>query len=388
MNDRALRQTEIGLGGKTNGIPRSESFTITAASEIMAILCLSENLADLKKRLGKIVIGEDEAGAPVLARDIKAVGAMCAILRDAVKPNLVQTLEHTPALVHGGPFANIAHGTSSVIAAKTALSLADYVITEAGFGADLGAEKFFDIFGRQTGLFPDCVVAVATIRALKMHGGVSLANLQDENLAALQRGFENLKAHLLNLQLFGITPIVALNAFSTDTKEETDLLLKLCRDMQVQAFVSNGWKDGSKGCITLAEEVINVCKNTSPHVNLLYQDNDTLYNKIRTIAQKIYHAKDVSLTAEAEKTLAKFTHWGYDKLPVCIAKTQNSLSHDKNLLGAPEGYTLPISEVRLSAGAGFVVVLTGNINTMPGLPEHPAAEAIDTDSNGNIIGLF
>ena len=525
LNDRALREVRIGLGGKANGIPRTDGFNISVASEIMAILCLAEDLADLKSRLNQIVIGETSDGTPVYARDLNAAGAMAAILKDAVLPNLVQTLEHTPAFVHGGPFANIAHGTSSVIAARTALALADYVVTEAGFGADLGAEKFFDIFARKSGLYPDAVVLVATVRALKMHGGVAKTDLNAENLPALEAGFANLRAHIANLRRFGAEPVVAVNRFVSDTPAELKLVQKLCRAEGVETVVSEGWGKGGKGCINLAKSVLNRIElnrnmnsaaaplspsavpaspvlpassagtpplasapmgssagtpplvsapmgssagtpplasapmgssagtpplvsapmgssagtpplasapqassaGTSPlasapqassagtpppasapqassagtpppasapmgssagSLRLLYPDALPLADKIRTVARGIYGAGRVTFTAAARRDLAKFTRWGYGRLPVCIAKTQNSISHDKTLLGAPRGYTFPITEVRLSAGAGFVVALSGEINTMPGLPRHPAAENIDVDENGIISGLF
>ena len=440
LNDRALREVRIGLGGKANGIPRTDGFNISVASEIMAILCLAEDLADLKSRLNQIVIGETSDGTPVYARDLNAAGAMAAILKDAVLPNLVQTLEHTPAFVHGGPFANIAHGTSSVIAARTALALADYVVTEAGFGADLGAEKFFDIFARKSGLYPDAVVLVATVRALKMHGGVAKTDLNAENLPALEAGFANLRAHIANLRRFGAEPVVAVNRFVSDTPAELKLVQKLCRAEGVEAVVSEGWGKGGKGCVNLAKSVLNrielnrnmnsaaapfsptiapaspALSASSPaaspstaslfttpggslsasslpatpggSLRLLYPDALPLTDKIRTVARGIYGAGRVKFTAAARRDLAKFTRWGYGRLPVCIAKTQNSISHDKTLLGAPRGYTFPITEVRLSAGAGFVVALSGEINTMPGLPRHPAAENIDVDENGIISGLF
>ena len=438
LNDRALREVRIGLGGKANGIPRTDGFNISVASEIMAILCLAEDLADLKSRLNQIVIGETSDGTPVYARDLNAAGAMAAILKDAVLPNLVQTLEHTPAFVHGGPFANIAHGTSSVIAARTALALADYVVTEAGFGADLGAEKFFDIFARKSGLYPDAVVLVATVRALKMHGGVAKTDLNAENLPALEAGFANLRAHIANLRRFGAEPVVAVNRFVSDTPAELKLVQKLCRAEGVEAVVSEGWGKGGKGCVNLAKSVLNrielnrnmnsaaapfsptiapaspALSASSPaaspstaslfttpggslsasslpatpggSLRLLYPDALPLTDKIRTVARGIYGAGRVKFTAAARRDLAKFTRWGYGRLPVCIAKTQNSISHDKTLLGAPRGYTFPITEVRLSAGAGFVVALSGEINTMPGLPRHPAAENIDVDENGIISG--
>ena len=427
LNERALREVRIGLGGKANGIPRTDGFNISVASEIMAILCLAENLADLKSRLNQIVIGETSDGTPVYARDLTAAGAMAAILKDAVLPNLVQTLEHTPAFVHGGPFANIAHGTSSVIAARTALALADYVVTEAGFGADLGAEKFFDIFARKSGLYPDAVVLVATVRALKMHGGVAKTDLNAENLPALEAGFANLRAHIANLRRFGAEPVVAVNRFVSDTPAELKLVQKLCRAEGVEAVVSEGWGKGWKVCINLAKSVLNRIElnrnmnsaaaplspsavpaspvlpassagtpplasapmgSSAGSLRLLYPDALPLADKLRTVARGIYGAGRVTFPAAARRDLAKLTRWGYGRLPVFIAKTHNSIALDKSLLGAPRGYTFPITEVRLSAGAGFVVALSGEINTMPGLPRHPAAENIDVDENGIISGLF
>lgn len=388
LNDRALREVTIGNGGKANGVPRTERFNISVASEVMAVLCLSQDLQDLKERLDRIVIGENENGEPIYAKDLKATGAMAAILKDAILPNLVQTLEHTPAFVHGGPFANIAHGTSSVIAAKTALHFADYVVTEAGFGADLGAEKFFDIFGRQSGLFPQAVVLVATVRALKMHGGVEKALLSEENPDAVKKGFANLAAHIENLRKFGHTPIVALNRFAGDTEDELALVRNLCADLGVTAVISEGWSKGGKGCVELANAVLNTVDRPVEKTTLLYAEDMPLVTKIQTIAQQIYGAKTVSFTPEARAAFEKFDGWGYGKLPICIAKTQNSISHDKTLLGAPKGYDFPVTEVRLSAGAGFVVALSGKINTMPGLPQHPAAENVDIDNEGNITGLF
>lgn len=387
LNDRALREVSVAGGGKINGEPRTDRFNISVASEVMAALCLADDLADLKARLDRIVIGENADGAPIYAKDLKATGAMAAILKDATLPNLVQTLEHTPAFVHGGPFANIAHGTSSVIAAKTALHFADYVVTEAGFGADLGAEKFFDIFGRQSGLFPKAVVLVATVRALKMHGGVEKTRLNEENLDAVKLGFANLKAHIDNLQKFGHTPIVALNRFISDTEAELRLVQELCAALGVKAVLSEGWEKGGAGCTLLANAVVEAV-NKVPKSHLLYDDEMLLSDKIRTIAETIYGAATVTFTPEAEAALAKFNQWGYAHLPVCMAKTQNSISHDKSLLGAPKGYEFPITEVRLSAGAGFIVALSGTINTMPGLPKHPAAEDVDVDEFGNISGLF
>ena len=391
LNDRALREIEVARGGAINGQPRTDGFNISVASEIMAILCLAKDYKDLKERLNQIVIGETSNKTPIFAKDLKATGAMAAILKDALLPNLVQTLEHTPALIHGGPFANIAHGTSSYLATHTALQLADYVITEAGFGADLGAEKFFNIFSRKTNLYPKAVVIVATIRALKMHGNVAKENLNQENLSALQEGFSNLKTHIENIKKFGYTPIIAINQFYSDTKKELALLQSLCQEQEIKAIITSSYTQGGKGCLKLAQEIINQIENTpnySSHQHLLYPNICDLKSKIEIIAKEIYRAKDVNFTKEALENLEKITTWGYEKLPVCIAKTQNSISHDKNLLGSPKDYTFPITQIMLSSGAGFVVALSGQINTMPGLPKIPAAENIDLDDKGNIIGLF
>lgn len=391
LNDRALREIKIALGGSINGTPRDDGFNISVASEIMAILCLSKDLKDLKNRLNQIIIGQNSQNKPIYAKDLNASGAMIAILKDAMLPNLVQTLEHTPALIHGGPFANIAHGTSSVIAAQTALKLADYVVTEAGFGADLGAEKFFNIFGRSSNIFPDAVVLVATIRALKMHGGIVKDELNKENTIALEKGFENLKTHIENIKKFGHSPIVAINKFSKDTTKEINLLKKLCKKENVEAIVSNGWEQGGRGCTNLAQAVITQIEDSSnitSNLHMLYPAVASLKEKIKIIAKEIYRANDVSFTENALQDLEKYSSWGYSRLPVCIAKTQNSISHDKTLLGSPKDYTFPITSVRLSAGAGFIVALSGSINTMPGLPKIPAAENIDVDDNGNITGLF
>lgn len=388
LNDRALREIRVGLGGRANGKPRTDKFNISVASEVMAILCLAEDLADLKERLGQIIIGETNAHKPIRAQDLKAHGAMAAILKDAILPNLVQTLEHTPAFVHGGPFANIAHGTSSIIAARTALKLADYVVTEAGFGADLGAEKFFNIFARKSNIFPDAVVLVATARALKMHGGVAKADLNTENLTAIKEGFSNLNAHIQNLKKFGCRPIVAINRFTADTDNELELIRTLCKKAGVSAVLSEGWAKGGKGCIALAEEVLTQLTTNTSSPKLLYPDSLGIREKIETIAKEIYHAEKITLPHNIKREIAKFTAWGYGNLPVCIAKTQNSISHDKKRLGAPSEYIFPITDIRLCAGAGFIVALSGEINTMPGLPTHPAAEDIDIDADGNISGLF
>lgn len=387
VNDRALRDIDIGLTPHSGRAPRREHFNITAASEVMAVFCLAENLADLKKRLGNIIIGQTIDGRFVSARELKADGAMAALLKDALKPNLVQTLEKTPALVHGGPFANIAHGCNSVIATKTALGLADYVVTEAGFGSDLGAEKFLDIKCRLAGLKPAAVVVVATVRALKMHGGVSKKDLTAENLQALCTGFENLRVHVENMRLFGVPVVVAVNKFKTDTAAETAELLELVKGLGARAAVSDGWARGGAGVEYLAELVVEAAQEPS-HFELLYPDELSLEDKIRCVAARIYRAKEVSFVPEVLQKLKEYAAHGYGRLPVCIAKTQNSLSHDKNLLGAPKDYVLPIRDVSLSAGAGFVVAYAGDILTMPGLPQMPAAEAIDVDENGVISGLF
>ncbi len=388
LNDRALREIEIGRGSPINGPVRTENFNISVASEIMAILCLAKDYSDLKNRLNQIVIGKTSKNTPIYAKDLKATGAMAAILKDALLPNLVQTLFHTPAFVHGGPFANIAHGTSSYLATSSALKLADYVVTEAGFGADLGLEKFFNIFSRITNLFPKAVVIVATVRALKMHGNQDKSTLSTPNLNTLKLGFENLKTHIENIKKFGHTPIVAINKFYSDTKEELELLQNLCQTQNTKAIISNGWQEGATGCIELAKAVIEEVSST-PRTNILLYPNELpLKEKIRTIAKEIYRAKDVSFTKKAETDLEQFSSWGYNNLPICIAKTQNSISHDKKLLNAPCDYIFPITEVRISSGAGFIVALSGEINTMPGLPKIPAAENIDIDDFGSITGLF
>lgn len=387
LNDRVLREVTIGQGAKINGIERKQHFCITVASEIMAILCLAHNIPDLKKRLANIIIGQTYSGRDVLAGELKVVGAMAAVLKDAIKPNLVQTLEQTPALVHGGPFANIAHGCNSLLATKTALKLADYVVTEAGFGADLGAEKFMDIKCRHGKIHPQAVVIVATIRALKMHGGVAKENLNEENLPALQNGFANLQTHIENMQKFGVPVVVAVNRFVSDSAAEIDLLQNLCAKQGVKAVLSDGWAKGGDGVVKLAKEVIKLCAQAADF-EYLYKDNLSLQEKILKIAREIYRAEKVEFSPLAEEKLQKFTENGYGSLPVCIAKTQNSISHDKKMLNAPQGYILPVRDVSLSAGAGFVVVFAGDILDMPGLPKHPAAENVDVDENGKISGLF
>ncbi len=387
LNDRVLRKVTIGQGAKINGIERKQHFCITVASEIMAILCLAHNIPDLKKRLANIIIGQTYSGRDVLAGELKVVGAMAAVLKDAIKPNLVQTLEQTPALVHGGPFANIAHGCNSLLATKTALKLADYVVTEAGFGADLGAEKFMDIKCRHGKIHPQAVVIVATIRALKMHGGVAKENLSVENLPALQNGFANLQTHIENMQKFGVPVVVAVNRFVSDSAAEIDLLQNLCAKQGVKAVLSDGWAKGGDGVVKLAKEVIKLCAQAADF-EYLYKDNLSLQEKILKIAREIYRAEKVEFSPLAEEKLQKFTENGYGSLSVCIAKTQNSISHDKKMLNAPQGYILPVRDVSLSAGAGFVVVFAGDILDMPGLPKHPAAENVDVDENGKISGLF
>ena len=387
LNDRALRNIEIAMGGSTDGLPRRDGFDISVASEIMAILCLAEDINDLKKRLSAIIIGKTYDGKYVTAGEIKAVGAMAALLKDAIRPNLVQTLAKTPALVHGGPFANIAHGCNSLIATKTALRLADYVVIEAGFGADLGAEKFFDIKCRAGGLEPAAVVLVATVRALKMHGGVDKDKLGEENTEALRKGFANLKIHLENLAKFGVPTVAAINRFATDSTAEITLLQELCAEAGVTAVTATCWENGGKGALALAFEVCRAVEEPNGF-GPLYDDNLPLKEKISLIAKEIYRAGGVTFSDKAVSKLAEFESQGYGKLPVCIAKTQNSISDDPKRKGAPQGYNFTVNDVRLSAGAGFVVALAGNILTMPGLPQHPAAERIDVDENGVISGLF
>lgn len=389
LNDRALREITICEDKTSKEHTRKDGFNITAASEIMAILCLSEDLFDIKMNLGNIVIGENSKEEPVYARELKAVGAMTAILRDAFLPNLVQTKEHTPAFIHGGPFANIAHGTSSIVATRNALRLADYVVTEAGFGADLGAEKFFDLFSKKSALYPDAVVIVATLRALKLHGGVKF--IHKENINGIKRGFANLKAHIANIKKLGCNPIVAINRFETDTDNELELVKELCKENLIDAVVVDPWANGSKGCQELADTVeryIGLGLNYNFAPCSLYEKKTPLKDKISIITHDIYGAKFVDFREQASKDLDKFAKWGFDELSVCIAKTPNSISHNKNLLGAPENYVFPISEVRLCAGAGFVVALSGDISTMPGLPAKPLAENIDVDEEtGEITGL-
>ena len=388
MNDRVLRNIVVGLGRKMDGMVREDHFVITVASEIMAVLCLSDDMHDLKRRLGKIIVAYTYDGKPVTADDIKATGAMAALLKDALKPNLIQTLEHTPAIVHGGPFANIAHGCNSVRATKTALKLADYVITEAGFGADLGAEKFFDIKSRMAGLHPDAVVLVATVRALKYNGGVAKADLGEENLEALKKGIVNLEKHIENLHKYGVPVVVTLNSFVTDTKAETDYIEQFCRERDCEFALAKVWENGGKGGVELAEKVLKTLETKESHFKPLYADDLSLEEKIETIAKEIYGADGVTYASAAAKELKRIADMGMSDFPVCMAKTQYSLSDDQTKLGRPSGFTINVREVYVSAGAGFVVAITGAIMTMPGLPKNPAAYGIDVDDNGVITGLF
>lgn len=388
MNDRVLRNIVVGLGAKADGVVREDHFVITVASEIMAILCLADDMDDLKARLAKIVVAYNYQGEPVTAADLKAVGAMAALLKDALKPNLIQTLEHTPAIVHGGPFANIAHGCNSVRATKAALKMADYTITEAGFGADLGAEKFFDIKCRMAGLKPDAVVLVATIRALKYNGGIAKEDLSAENLDALKKGIVNLEKHIENLQQFGVPVVVTLNSFLTDTEAETNFVQQFCEERGCEFALSNVWAQGGEGGIALAEKVLKTLEEKESHFAPLYDENLPIKEKIGYIATKIYGAASVSYTAEASRQIRKLEEMGFGNLPVCMAKTQYSLSDNAKLLGRPEGFTITVRDVYVSAGAGFVVALTGAVMTMPGLPKVPAAVNIDVDENGKITGLF
>lgn len=387
MNDRALRNIVIGLGGKGDGVTRENGFDITVASEIMAILCLASDLDDLKERLSKMVVAYNYEGEAVTAGDLEATGAMALLLKDAIKPNLVQTLDNTPAFIHGGPFANIAHGCNSVVATKTALKLGDYVITEAGFGADLGAEKFFDIKCRYAGLKPDCVVIVATVRALKMNGGVAKDNLAEENLDALRAGSSNLIRHIENVAKFGVPSVVAINRFPTDTDAELELLDKICEEYGVKVILSEVFAKGAEGGMDLAEEVIRICEEGKADFKPLYDLDLSIEEKMEKIAKEIYRADGVDFTPAAKKQIKELTKLGYDKLPICVAKTQYSFSDDATLLGAPTGFTITVRELRVSAGAGFIVALTGSIMTMPGLPKVPAANGMDILSDGTIIGL-
>ena len=383
LNDRALRNIICGLGGKAHGVPRETGFDITVASEMMAILCLTSDLKDMKKRLGNIIIGYTRSGRPVCAGELNVTGALTLLFKDAIKPNLVQTLEGTPALIHGGPFANIAHGCNSVMATKYALKMADYTVTEAGFGADLGAEKFLDIKCRFTGFKPDAVVVVATIRALKMHGGLAKTELATENIEALKKGMTNLAKHIENIQKFGLPIVVAINAFPNELQE----LKALCESMGASVSISEAWAKGGEGAIDLAQKVIEATEKPS-NFQYMYDVNDSIKDKINAIATKIYGADGVNYTPAVEKTIAEFEAEGLDKMPICMAKTQYSLSDDQFKLGAPTGFKITVRELRISAGAGFIVALTGNILTMPGLPKKPAAENMDIDINGKITGLF
>lgn len=388
MNDRALRNIVVGLGNKMDGFVREDHFVITVASEIMAILCLADDMNDLKDRLGRIVVAYNIKGEPVTAKELKAVGAMAALLKDAIKPNIIQTLEHTPALVHGGPFANIAHGCNSVRATKTALKMADIVVTEAGFGADLGAEKFLDIKCRMAGLKPDAIVLVATVRALKYNGGVPKAELSTENMEALKKGIVNLEKHIENLQLYGVPVVVTLNSFITDTKKEIEFVRTFCEERNCEFALSEVWEKGGEGGIELAQKVLDTLDNKESNFAPIYPDEMSLKEKINTIATKIYGADGVVYSPAAENALKKITDMGYGNMPVCMAKTQYSLSDDQTKLGRPEGFNINVREVYVSAGAGFVVAVTGAIMTMPGLPKVPAANNIDVDENGMITGLF
>ena len=389
MNDRQLRFVIDGLGGKVNGTPREDGFDITVASEIMAVFCLATSIADLKARLARIVVGYTYDDRPVTAGDLKAVGAMAALLKDALAPNLVQTLEGTPAFVHGGPFANIAHGCNSVLATRMAMATADYAVTEAGFGADLGAEKFLDIKCRAAGLTPDAVVLVATVRALKMHGGLAKTALAEENLDALERGLPNLLRHLSNLKnVYGLPAVVAVNRFPTDTDREIDCIIEKCRALGVNVVLSTVWADGGRGGEALAREVVRLCEEKHGNFRYCYPDDLGIADKVRAVVRKVYGGSDVQFLPAAEKQIVRLTELGYGNLPVCIAKTQYSFSDDPTKLGAPEGFTVTVKQVKVSAGAGFVVVLTGDIMTMPGLPRVPAAEKIDVTDDGRIVGLF
>ena len=388
MNDRVLRNIVVGLGNKTDGVVREDHFVISVASEIMAILCLSKDMNDLKERLSNIIVAYNFKGEPVFAKDLKAVGAMAALLKDAIKPNIVQTLNHSLALVHGGPFANIAHGCNSIRATKIAMGMADIALTEAGFGADLGAEKFFDIKCRKAGLTPDCVVIVATVRALKYNGGVAKEDLSNENLDALKKGIVNLEKHIENIKLFGVPVVVTLNNFVSDTEAEVGFIREFCESRNCEFAVSKVWEEGGKGGMELAEKILYTLENKKSNFTLLYPDDMSLEDKLHTIATKIYGAKNVVYSPAAKKALDRAKALGFDKLPICVAKNQYSLSDDPKKLGRPEDFEINVREVYVNAGAGFVVAITGNIMTMPGLPKVPAAEAVDVDDNGNIVGLF
>ena len=390
MNDRQLRHIVCGLGGKASGVPREDGFDIVVASEIMAVLCLATDLADMKARLAKMVVAYNRAGQPITAHDLKAEGAMAAVLKDAIKPNLVQTLEHTPAFIHGGPFANIAHGCNSIQATETAMKLADYTVTEAGFAADLGAEKFLDIKCRAGGFHPDAVVIVATVRALKYHGGVPKTELNSENLEALEKGLPNLLQHVDNVKnVYGLPCVVAINAFPTDTKAELDLVEAKCKEQGVNVRLSEVWAKGGEGGKALAEEVIRLAEDTTnDHFQFVYDLEDSIEEKLNKIATKVYRADGVVLIGDAKKQAKQLAELGFDKMPICVAKTQFSFSDDQSKLGAPRGFKITVREIKVNAGAGFLVAKTGNIMTMPGLPKVPASERIDIDANGKITGLF
>jgi len=388
MNDRALREIVCSLGGVANGYPREAGFDITVASEVMAIFCLAKNLDDLKERLGNIIVGYTRDRKPVRARDLKAHGAMAALLKEAIAPNLVQTLEGTPAFIHGGPFANIAHGCNSVLATTTALKLADYVVTEAGFGADLGGEKFIDIKCRKAGLTPDCVVLVATIRALKMHGGVKKEDLKSENLKALEAGMTNLQRHVENVKKFGLPAVVSINRFSADTDAEIALVKEKCKALGVEALMADHWALGGAGAADVAKAVVNVIDQGKSKLKFLYPDEMPLFEKIETIAREIYRAKNVTADKSVKDQLKSWEEMGYGKLPICVAKTQYSFSTNPDAKGAPADHTINVREVRLSAGAEFVVAICGEIMTMPGLPKVPSADSIDVNAQGQIVGLF
>lgn len=388
MNDRALRNIVVGLGGKSNGVPREDSFDITVASEIMAILCLANDLEDLKERLGNILVSYDYNGEPVHARDLNAEGALTLLLKDALQPNLVQTLENTPAFIHGGPFANIAHGCNSVLATKMSLKLAEYTITEAGFGADLGAEKFFDIKCRFADLKPDAAVIVATVRALKLHGGVEKTELNEENLEALEIGFENLEKHIENVKGYGVPVVVAINHFPTDTDNELELVFNKCKELGVEVVHSEVWAKGGEGGIELAKKVVEVVESTPSNFKVLYDENSTIVEKAEKIAKDIYGADGVEFTQKALKEIKQIEKLGLDKMPICMAKTQYSLSDNPDLLGRPSGFKITVREIKISAGAKFLVALTGDVMTMPGLPKVPAANNMDITKDGEIKGLF
>ena len=388
MNDRVLRNIVVGIGGKADGVVREDHFVISVASEIMAILCLADDMNDLKERLSNIIVAYNFKGEPVFAKDLKAVGAMAALLKDAIKPNIVQTLEHSLALVHGGPFANIAHGCNSVRATKIAMGMADIALTEAGFGADLGAEKFFDIKCRKASIAPDCVVLVATVRALKYNGGVAKDELSKENLEALKKGIVNLEKHIENIKLFGVPVVVTLNHFVTDSEAEVNFIKEFCESRNCEFAISKVWEEGGKGGVELAKKILYTLENKESHFTPLYPDDMSIEDKLYTIATKIYGAKNVTYSPAAKKAIEKAKLLGYGNLPVCVAKNQYSLSDDAKKLGRPENFDINVREAYVNAGAGFVVAITGSIMTMPGLPKVPAAEAVDVDENGNIVGLF